>query len=636
MLANRFWGDKDDPRTHLRQAVASLREVFEEFVVESDAIQTMPYCFVVDRDTIQAVPGNFVTDIEEIMRLYAEAQTATTAEERLDKLIQAEGRIAGGFLEECIDPSNEGANWHAGVVSLVETKIALVLLALVEAHRSEGNLNGAFDTALRLLVLCPTQREGKRLAWELAAKTGQENAIHTLKAAQEYRTVLPRIAQMDRSGRSLTSQDSRLFETLLHERLGALEGSLKEQLFSLAVFPAPFSSVLAKAVCQVPHSGLTTMVEAGLLEHNEERYTLLRPVRAYAWRQVSSSKKQTLKSRHQKACVEWTEKHWQGVRHKSSCFSSVEEAKPHLEAVLEEWLPGSFSQKTLDFVTCLYCLGRKDLLLPHLPRLQNVAREEATDLSLRLSLARLVGKIVLDAGRFHEADAWFDLCLTFVSRENRFDYNHLLFLKANSAHYGGDSETAVRCLQEIIGHGVPEEGIALLAGPHRFLCEVLHKLGEYEEALIHADKAHAIYLSTGAGPAALADALFWQGKTLLKLGREEDADACIHKALELWLHVGLKTGVGHCLRVLAGLLMTKSNYAQAQANLEYAILLHQQVGSEGCRIAAVEVLAELRFRQGHQDEYRLHLQECLTYYEQQGRSEKAAQFRTLLAQCALT
>ena len=43
MLANRFWGDKDDPRTHLRQAVASLREVFEEFVVESDAIQTMPY-----------------------------------------------------------------------------------------------------------------------------------------------------------------------------------------------------------------------------------------------------------------------------------------------------------------------------------------------------------------------------------------------------------------------------------------------------------------------------------------------------------------------------------------------------------------------------------------------------------------
>ena len=96
------------------------------------------------------------------------------------------------------------------------------------------------------------------------------------------------------------------------------------------------------------------------------------------------------------------------------------------------------------------------MLLPHLPRLQSVAREEATDLSLRLPLSRLVGKIVLDERRFHEADEWFDLCLTFVSRENRFDYNHLLFLKANSAHYGGDSDTAVRCLQEIIGHGVPD------------------------------------------------------------------------------------------------------------------------------------------------------------------------------------
>ena len=623
-LAEQFWEDKNDPRTHLRQAIQSLKDNFGE-----DA-------FSIDRDTIQAIPGYFKTDIGEMMRFYQEAQSLSDSEMRLSLLCEAERKIGGTFLDECLSPLDVGGLWHTGVAIGIEAKITQVFLALLEAYRNTNNLNGAFDIALRLLTLSPNHPAGKKLAWELAVKTGQEKALEVLESVQDYRLALPRVTEMERKGHSLTSRDARLFETLLEERLKTLPATLKNHLMSLALFPAPLSAPLAQEVCDVSLSSLTALVDADLVTLKGGRYALLEVIKRVLWRQVSASDKRAFNHCLTKICSEWVVSPESNHLHCSPIFASVEEARPYVDFVLEERLASPITAQTLDFLFSLDAAGLQDLMPSRLTRLKSAAQDRANEQSLRVSLARIVGNILCNQRDFREATRWFDLALTLTTQTHREVHKDLLFQKAQSAHYGGDSEAAVLCLQEIISSGREEGSSAQVASAHRFLCEVLNHLRKYEVALVHVETAYALHQKMGSLPVTLADARFWQGKTLIKLNRVPEAEPYIHEALDLWQEVGEKTGVGHCLRTIAGLQMEQKRYALALANLDHAISLHRQTENEGCRIAAVEVRAELCLRRGRTEEYRRHLEECLTYYEAQGRNEKATSLRTLLTALTVT
>ncbi len=601
-LANRYWSESDDPHASLRKAIQHLKRYFGE-----DA-------FTADGESLRANPGHFVTDIEEMMRLYGKAQTLTDAAERLHCLLEAEKEIGGKLLDYT----------ERGVAKWVEAQIGAVITALLEAHRKDGNFNAAFDTALRLRFLCPYHPDGEALVWELSKATGQEHALPILAKAMDYESAILQIAKQQLASPSLTALDTRQFEALLKARLCHLDKAAERALFSLAVFPAAFSASLAKAVCSVSTATLHTLQKAGLLDGQAETYSLHLPIQRYLWRLTPSTEKRLLNHRHKKICTQWLQDQKSGTPPRPELFATVQAAKPHVELVLERWVSTPLTSTTLDFLFSLDSPEFRELLPSHLPLLESAAHSELNEPSLRSASAQLAGEIHCHQHKFREALPWFDLALTFVSSERGHERNRLLFQKAQPAHYGGNSEAAVSCLREIIRSATSEEQLNQAAPAHRFLCEVLNHLQKYEEALLHAETAYTLYLHLSAGAATLADARFWQGKTLLKLLRATEAESCIHEALELWQGVGDKTGVGHCLRTIAGLQMEQKQYALAQANLDHAISLHLQTGSEGCRIAAVEVLEELCWRRGRHEASYLHLQDCLQYHRARGQFHKVA------------
>ncbi len=617
-LAERFWGDKFDPPMHLRQALASLRRAFEK------------EAFYVDRETIQVAPGFFCTDIEEALGLFHAAQSCTDPEQKLALLMQAEEKIGGDFLEGCLTSLDEGAVWHTGVAAQIEAKTSAILTALAEEQRAVGHLNAAFDTALRLLAQFPHSPKAKQLAWDLAMDSGQETALHTLEQTQDYRAALPRIADLERKGKSLTARDSRLFEALLEERLKALSPALIAHLSHLAVFPAPFSAPLAKAVCAVPRASLFALQEAGLLEPQGEAFALLRPVQNYVWKRVPAPEKKTLQKEFYKICRAWIDDYRAGAAPRAPVFRSLDEVNPHFARVIASLLEAPLTEDALSFFLDIYTLGLIEILILHLDHFRRFAADAAQDVSLRIGISHLLGRIAQRRQEFSEALRCYDLCLDLSGSCEAFVRNQYLAPKAQAAHYGGDSALAVQCLNEVIASGIAGNLRAQLGDAHRFLCEILNHFKDYERALFHAETARTLRDPHTERPEATAYGLFWQGKTLLRLGRSTEGADCIDAALALWLEAGDSTGVGHCLRVLAELHIEEGRYVPAQVNLEHALLLHEQTGSEGCRIAAVEALAKLCAVRGRESAARLHLEECLAYYEARGRAEKADEIRALL------
>lgn len=314
-LAQRFWGDRENPRLHLRQALASLKATFEEKNLHEKWFQA-------DEETVRVVPGAFVTDIDRIREAYGRALSATAPDERLHWLIEAEEEIGGPFLEACLQPGDQGEPWIVGQRAQVHGWLASILFALADAFEETGNLNGALAAARRAVAFQPHSAEAQRRVWRLAEQTGQEAALPLLEAEDTLEQAVDRIAAREvTQGGSvhgnavpLTGKETRLVHALYRAKMSTLSPPARKALPRLAVLPAPFCAETAAQVTGVSRRTLRALArDTPLLvmqqqqQNGQEEFALPPVVRACAWRSVPSATRQQLNQRLASVCAAWLE-----------------------------------------------------------------------------------------------------------------------------------------------------------------------------------------------------------------------------------------------------------------------------------------------------------------------------------------
>ena len=615
-LARRFWGDKPNPRVHLRQALASLKTMFEA------------ECFLADEETIRAAPGAFVTDIDRIREAYGRALCATSPDERLHWLIEAEGEIGGPFLEACLQPGDQGEPWLVGQRAQVHGWVASLLFALADAFEETGNLNGAWASARRAVAFQPHSAEAQSRVWRLAQRTGQEAALPVLEAEDTLEQAV------ERNAAHLTGKETRLVHALYRAKMSALAPPARKALPRLAVLPAPFCAEVAAQVTGVSRRTLRALARGTPLlvmqqqqQNGQEEFALPPVVRACAWRSVPSATRRQLSQRLASVCTAWLE-HARVPPGEPFAppFATMAQAEPFLRAALRWLLAQPPTPTPIGFIRHLAGLGLLDLAREAVPFLDAVMEGETHPAPERYAAADAAGYILFHRNEFSAAVSRFERALSFMpvgtecegsdrapdqAPGRAVNEGNLLFFLGNACHYAGDSRRALTHIAEARKRyeQVPEP--ARVADCLRFQAEIQNHLGEYEEALHACEEALALRSVLQPRGHLVADALFWSGSTLFVLGRHAQAERCLCEALAIWQDTGNGTGVGFCLRVLGRLRTHEGRYAEARAHIEHALLLHEREGDQGSRLAALEARADVFLQQGRGQEAMPLYAECL-------------------------
>jgi DNA-binding SARP family transcriptional activator len=648
-LALRFWGDsRNSPRACLRQSLASLRTAFD-----AD-------CFlsVGERQDVQVRPNCFVTDIERMLASYHAALLAPSPEERVRHLTEAEGEIRGELLEGCVEPGDAGEMWLLNRRADVRTKIVLVLTALLDALTEQGNRNAALDVARRALQFHPADTDLRRRAWELAVATGQEDALREIEGAEGLGDAVARLRH--RNADTLTPREGRLFGSLFLAQVSQLPADLREPFGRLSVLPGPFTARQARVICHVPKAALEALARTPLVDREEGdgsasggRYFLPGVVRDAALRELPAATRNRLSGRLAAYCHDYVS----GVMAAQSekpppPFETAERAEPFFRAALE-WHFTRMKRhqeatitKLIEIVGRLPLLGLSGLAREAVPHLRRASLDEAIPLPLRHYMVRVAGNTLFLS---YDHGGVIEFLTRAIAMENAladsFPPEERMLCHAALAiahHYAGDSPAALTYLREAQAHHEQTGRVVLVAESLRVQAEILNHLGEYEGALRACERAlvlrRAICEDTSAAVVArheVADALFWEGSTLFRLGRFGESTDSIREALSIWQETENATGIGHCLRLLGRLRAEEGVFGEAKAHLHHSILIHEGTGSAGCRIAAVEALADVLLREGKHAKAKPLYGECLAHHaaQQPPHPDKVERFTQQVARC---
>lgn len=659
-LALRFWGDSSNsPRACLRQSLASLRTAFDA------------ECFlsVGKRQDVQVLPNCFVTDIERMLASYHAALLSPSPEGRIHHLTEAEGEIHGELLEGCVEPGDPGELWLLGRRADVRTKIVLVLTALMDALIKQGNRNAALDVARRALQFHPTDAVLRKRAWELAVGTGQEDALRAIEGAEGLGDAVTRLRHRDAD--TLTPRESRLFASLFLAQVSQLSANLRELFGRLAVLPAPFTPHQAREICRVPKAALEALAKTPLIEREDnssgsagtggiDRYFLPKVVRDAALRDLPAATRRQMDGRLAAYCQDWV----LGVVASNPAeppppFETAGRAEPFFRATLEWHFMRTQQQRQhhqrqqkpvhtaelTEIVRRLPFLGLSGLAREAVPPLRRASEDESIPLPLRYSMACVAGNTLFLS---HDHAGVIEFLTRAIAMESAladlFPPEERMVRHAALAiahHYAGDSPAALTYLREAQVHHEQTGRVVLVAESLRIQGEILNHLGEYEEALracrqaLSLRRAECQNSNTARDQHQVADALFWEGSTLFRLGRFSESTDSIREALAIWQETGDATGIGHCLRLLGRLRAEEGVFSEAKAHLHHAILIHEGTGSAGCRIAAVEALADVIFREGKPAHAVSLYAECLAHHAAQEppHPDKIERFTQQVARC---
>lgn len=326
-LIDRFWANSEaiEPSGHLRQCLASLRAAFGERSLLSD------------RHDIQVAGGWLTTDIALALSAYQNALQASTTEERLGWLIQAEREIRGEFFEGWSPHTVEAQNWLMQTRSLVASRIVSILSLLAETLEEVGELNGAFDIAQRILEFQPTHKEARESAWRLALATGQKEAVHLLESLYGMREI---VAAFSNKGiYRATLKDKQAFEERCDAEINTLTESQRGAFRRLSALKTPFPPELARGACHVSLNTLNQLAKTPLLEARHGAFVVPEVIREYVWKQLPTTTKRRLQRKLVSCCVTWV-MDTPGIEKIKAFFFSMEQALPYLkftvERVLEE------------------------------------------------------------------------------------------------------------------------------------------------------------------------------------------------------------------------------------------------------------------------------------------------------------
>lgn len=606
-LADRFWGDSLTvvPRTHLRQCIASLRDTFGES------------CVIASRQDISIAPGWFTTDLELALTSYQKALVSSSLEERLHWLMRAEEEIRGEFFEGWTPKTEEAQIWLIHLRANIQNRLLPILLLLAKTLEESNHIHAAFDIARKALQFQSDNQEVQQLVWRLAVSTGQQQVVYALEQTRSFREALSKISTPGL--KRLTLHDGRIFQSLFMVELQGLPAHLSESLLRLSVLPSLFTPELAEMVCRVSARTLRKLSKTPFVEHESAGYSLPSVIRECASKQLPTATRRLLQKRLADGCMRWLRHLHHYPAQCTTPFSSLDQASPFL-IWSGEWVVTQVpTREYIDFMNLL----RHHQLLYSIESLttyyQRTQQDENLSKEIRLeaTLEKAYLHMQLNQHKLAVVELEMGLPLaTSLNDERKVVYIYGLLMRA--CHYAGDSQSAISyaflALTQYKIKRDTQRGAEVL----RFLGEISNHTGDFEQALQYCAEAVQLRRADGASDAQIADALYWQAKSLYQLGQWQETQSVIIEALSLWQRVGDTTGIGFCMRLLAQLRCIEKRFAEAQAHLEYAILLHDQTGNEGNRIAAIEVLGDVYHASRRKTEADCLYGQCLGFYKKQG------------------
>jgi tetratricopeptide (TPR) repeat protein/DNA-binding SARP family transcriptional activator len=601
-LADRFWDDRAmvEPRTHLRQCLASLRDAFGES------------CLTADRHTVQAAPGWLTTDIELALDAYRKALQATHVEERLHWLTLAEAQMRGEFFEGWTPDSAEAEVWLLQLRAEVHSRLLPILLLLADTLEETQNLVAAFDIARRVLQLHPGHSAARQKALRLAAATGQQEVLHLLEQTANFRETVARF----RAGGLDTAilKDQRRVQSLFEQEINTLSPGLRKAFLRLSVLPDAFSAEIADRICRAPLQSLQILAQTPMLEARQDLFVLPLVVRQCAWKLLPSANRRLLRKRLALVCIEALTTNDATESTLPALFGSDECARPLLREALQWVLEQRLTAAHVGFINMLRYCGLNELALLGVGSLQQTLEDANLATETRLSAGMCAAYILMHAG---------DYAAALVSLQSMAP----LVEAQSDPHWQATVSATLMMTYSALGEweqareqGRQAEAIYRRIGDYRgethcirVQAEIDLQSGELESALRRCDEALNMRTSDPLDRDTIADARYWKARILYGLQRWGEAEAEVEEALSLWQDSG-DTKVGLCLCVLGQIHAAQGRLAGARFHLEHALLLHRRTPMDRHRVAAAEALGDLFHVTGHAVEAHTLYAECLDYY----------------------
>jgi len=605
-LADRFWADSPvvEPRTHLRQCLASLNAAFG-----SD-------CLIADRQDVRIASGWFTTDLDLIFAAHRKAVAADSNEERLHWLIEAEQEICGEFFEGWTPESDEAQLWLIQTRADLRSRLVPLLLLLAQTLQVTGNPTAAFDIARRALIYHPGNSQVRKLTWELADSTGQQDVIHALEQVQSFRDAIELFPAQESS--SLTLRDVRTLQALFDTEMAMLPAAQQKAVLRCSVFPAPFPPKMAQEVCGASVPVLRALANTPFLKQTEAAFFLPPMVRDCARKRLSPATRRGLKRRLARFCMETVGAFGLPVGALPLPLAPVDLARPYLLETLEWILNQPPTEANMWFINMLRHRGLNELALMGIPYFRKIESNSSLPVEMRINVGLMAAYILMQNDEDAAAIPPLEIALSLTDANPDHKWYAAIYPTLMRAYSNiGDWEAARRrglqaleSCREMVQRGGEVHCL-------RFLAEIALYAEEPELALQLCEQAQLLGEGLPPGSDYLPDALYMKARILNRLQRVEEALDAIETALSLWQEAG-DTKIGLCLFVLGQIHLGLGRYAEARMHLEHALHRHSRSGREGHRLAAVESLGDVFCAMQRHSEARVLYEECLAYYSAKG------------------
>lgn len=194
----------------------------------------------------------------------------------------------------------------------------------------------------------------------------------------------------------------------------------------------------------------------------------------------------------------------------------------------------------------------------------------------------------------------------------------------------GRHHESMQVLTEALQYAERDGSALVLGHAHQALAASYERQGDYENALPHALEQLSYYRRLD--PVWAADALNFVGWLYALSGRYTDGRPYCEEALSIYRSVGDRDGEAVATDSLAYIAHHDGRYADAAASYQHAISGYHQTGNTYHLANSLDRVGDTYLAMGDQDAVRVHWQEAVELFRQQGRDSDADRLTKALAE----
>ncbi len=621
-LADRFWSVEGsvDPRTHLRQCIASIKKEFGTNIL------------VCRRNTVGIADAILDCDIGRIMEFHQRASRSSDNEERLRWLLLAVAEVKGEFFEGWTPSSDDAQLWLAYTRSTVNTCIISLLLDLAQAFEAAGNGTAAFETVLRALQVEPGNSIARQKAWDLAIATGRQQVVRTLERVESFKEAVDRLDTIGITG--LNIRDHGKFSDLLTAHLNSLPRLVRRAVLRLATVPGLFSYDLAKKVCRIDENIVNRLIETGIVSKHDDCLEMRPIIRDCAELLAPAWTRARLQQRLARFCISVIEMTKTSEAQLPPPFNCKIQSRKLLGATVEWVIHQKPDHDLLEFMRLLPHCGYADVARAGNEYIETVTTDLGLPLEFRIAAHDVLYRIQFELGDFAGAGRQLNAALQLTIGDSFVGWrNHFTSLLCLCMHHSGDADAALEFGLNALEAYRKIDVRAGVMDMTRVMAEVYCARGEFQPALELCEESISIRRELRLGPDFIADALYWKAHIVLRSGDYQRAEPIAEEALTLWQQAEDTTGVALCLKLIARIYACNGRLALSRSFAEHAIELHSRQLDESSRISAVTVLGDTLFLS---DEYEHALKcfdECIAYFTDHSRPDRVTELEAQRELC---